>query len=86
MPYTYELTRRLDPLLRLRNATAQLLQQAEEALSRGDGSQTRESVALIRRQYESFDARARQIARTLHPDIYDPLPPPDSLLRARPAR
>lgn len=56
---------RLAPLHRLRDATADLLDRAESALARRDGSQTPESVASIRRQLESFDQRLQSTRRTL---------------------
>jgi hypothetical protein len=63
MPHDFD--HRLAPLHRLRDATADLLDRAEQALSKRDGSQTPESVAAIRRQLESFDQRLQSSRRTL---------------------
>jgi hypothetical protein len=65
MPHDSNYDYRLAPLHRLRDATADLLDRAEAALSRRDGSQTPESVAAIRRQLESFDQRLQSSRRTL---------------------
>ena len=54
---------RLLPLVRLRDATAELLVEAQRALKAGSRSQDRKSVQAIRRQLASFDrhiARSRQ--------------------------
>ena len=54
---------RLLPLVRLRNATAELLVEAQRALQAGCPSQDRKSVRALKRQLASFDLhlnRSRQ--------------------------
>jgi hypothetical protein len=54
---------RLLPLVRLRDATAELLAEAQKALKAGSRSQDRRSVQAIKRQLASFDrhlSRSRQ--------------------------
>jgi hypothetical protein len=51
---------RLLPLVRLRDATAELLLEAQRALSAGCPSQDRRSVQAIKRQLASFDRHLKR--------------------------
>ena len=53
--------RRLGPMVRLRDATAQLLADAERALKCGDPNQDRDSIRRLRQQLATFD---RQLQRS----------------------
>ena len=56
---------RLGPMVRLRNATAQLLADAERALRAGDPGQDRASIRALRRQLEAFDRQLNRSRQSL---------------------
>lgn len=56
---------RLLPLVRLRDATAELLSEAQRALEAGCASQDRRSVQAIKRQLASFDRQLRRSRQAL---------------------
>lgn len=78
MPTSFLDAYRLEPLRRLRDASHELLLEAEARLRAGDPNQTWESVDRIRRCVESFDDRLARSGSLLaqadqHPHRPDPL-------------
>lgn len=55
----------LAPLVRLRDATADLLASAQKAYDEGDVSQTNDTIRRIQQQLDSFDSRVARSRRLL---------------------
>lgn len=57
---------RLEPLVRLRDAAADLLERAERAYRAGDRAQDASSIERLRQQVHAFEERLQQCLTTLH--------------------